>query len=133
MFLGENYREQDLSEGLRLAKDCGHGDARWLVGSFPDGILSRKKAKNVFLAQGGDGRALCFAGLVKGFDRLLVLQSANLGYGLAQGKVAELSAGSERLVWAEKSAAQKDRTGLSVLSDCFFEDLVVRRDVQMRW
>jgi hypothetical protein len=35
MLLGRNVVEQDVREGLRLARECKHEDAAWFVSFFP--------------------------------------------------------------------------------------------------
>ena len=60
--LGENYKEQDISAALALARDCKHPDAEWLTSIFEGKeVLTKKDAREVFLLHENDVRALCFA------------------------------------------------------------------------
>ncbi len=60
--LGENYKKQDITAALALARDCKHPDAEWLTSIFEGKDVSTKEnARKVFLSFENDARALCFA------------------------------------------------------------------------
>jgi hypothetical protein len=62
-----NGQRKDLREVARLAALCEHPEAKWLTDVFTrnGGVpTSRRKAKALFLKDGGDARALAMAGLV---------------------------------------------------------------------
>ncbi len=47
--LGENYKKQDITAALALARDCKHPDAVWLMSIFEGKDVSTKEdAKNAF-------------------------------------------------------------------------------------
>ncbi len=119
-FFGLNLREQDMIAGVRLAAECAHKDAVWLTSVFADSLPGMKQeAKNRFLEQ-DSARALCFAGLIGDeVDDALVCRSAEMGYALAQGVLAECDTGEKKFFWASKAAVQHDANGTRELADCF--------------
>ncbi len=61
-FLGLHERMENPSKGLELARQCKHDEAKWLCKLFPDGVPNcPNRIQEVFLAQGNDAKALCFA------------------------------------------------------------------------
>ncbi len=59
---GDNYKKQDITAALALARDCKHPDAVWLTSIFEGKDVSTEEdAKKVFLSFENDARALCFA------------------------------------------------------------------------
>jgi hypothetical protein len=122
--LGDGNVESDIAEGLRLARECEHDDAKWLVSLFPDGPPpTKEEAKRVFLAQANDPRAMFFGAYTCWMgdrDENLVRRAAYLGYAPAQAEVALWSEGHESVAWAEKSAGQGDRDGLYQLGECLW-------------
>lgn len=123
LLLGDNFVAQNVNAAIQLAARCQHTEAVWLMKMFPLGhIQSAAAAKEVFLAQGEDDpRALCFAALIlrSKIDRVRLRRSAELGYALAQAKIAWSVRGQERLEWANASAAQGERAGLYMLGFWF--------------
>ncbi len=97
---------QDLREGLALARECVHEDAKWLCGLFRDGAPeSREQAWRVLSRQPKeDARAICFASLLRrsksGLER-----AANMGNVLAQ---AVLGVSSSKQWFSGDSACQND-------------------------
>jgi len=121
--------QQDISEALRLARECKDEDAQWLVSLFPDGAPSTPDvAKSVFLAQGEDAKGLFFAARVSGLDEDLLERAAKLGHASAQAFMAQISYGGERIAWAEKAAAQRDPDGLYHLAQCYAKGEVCSKD-----
>ncbi len=60
--LGDNFKKQDITAALALARDCKHPDAVWLTSIFEGKDVSTKEdARKVFLCCKNDARALCFA------------------------------------------------------------------------
>ncbi len=58
--LGENYKKQDITAALALARDCRHPDAVWLTSIFEGkDVLTKERAREVFLSNQND--ALLFA------------------------------------------------------------------------
>ncbi len=107
-FFGLSCVRQDLREGLALARESAHEDAKWLCGLFVDGAPNtREQALQVFARQPSqDARALCFAGLLGGwpYSRTVLERAANLGNVLARA-VLGLSSSKQ---WFSDSACQND-------------------------
>ena len=91
LFVGKgNYHlKQDLTEGWRRLRACAHEEALYVCSLFPEGPpASAQEAKRVFLAQGENVVALCYAGLMNGVDRELLRRAAEKGHLFAQGQMA---------------------------------------------
>ncbi len=60
--LGQNFRNQDITAALALARDCNHPDAEWLTSIFEGKDVSTEEhVREVFLSHQNDARALCFS------------------------------------------------------------------------
>ena len=60
--VGENFKKQDITAALALARDCKHPDAVWLTSIFEAyDVATKEDARKVFLRFENDARALCFA------------------------------------------------------------------------
>src|SRR3989304_6263583 len=84
VFLGDKRPQShsDFEEGLKLAKESEHPDAKWLYNLFPKVPSNLQEVEKILLSS-KDARGLCFAGLLmKNWD--LVKQAAELGYPYAQ-------------------------------------------------
>jgi TPR repeat protein len=128
-FLGLNMKQQDLDRGLKLARECQHDDAEWLYRLFDRSTpVDAAAAKVVFLTQSNDMRATCFAGTVASFDEVLVRQSAEAGYALAQALLAGRGDRAEGLVWAQSAASQRDPMGLTRLAQFCWVGSVCEKD-----
>jgi hypothetical protein len=128
-FLGLNMRPKDLSKGLQLARECRHEDARWLTSLFDrEAPTDAEAAKAVFLAQSGDRRAVCFAGMVGKVDRDLVRQAAEAGYPLAQALVAGWEDRGEAVAWAQRAASQGEPLGIVKLATFYWLGTVCEED-----
>ncbi len=105
-FFGLSCVRQGLREGLALARESAHEDAKWLCGLFRDGAPeSREQAWLVLSRQPQDNaRAVCFAGLLRrsksGLER-----AANMGNVLAR---AILGVSSSKQWFSGDSACQND-------------------------
>jgi TPR repeat protein len=121
LLLGENYVKQDVKNALELASACEHFNAVWLAMVFAEHDVSTpSKASQVFRDCENDPlRARCFAALLDYSDDD-IHPAADLGDAYAQVRMACLTYGRERFVWAEKSAAQGERDSFFVLG-CWFE------------
>jgi hypothetical protein len=54
--------EGDAEEGMRMARECQHPDAQWLVSLLPpDVAVTREQVLPVMMEQGDDPRALYIA------------------------------------------------------------------------
>ncbi len=131
-FLGWNFCRQDVNLGLRLARECTHEDAKWLAGLFPKDVpLSKEEAKRVFLAQGEDARALCFAGRVSLYDETLFLRSAHHGYPQAQVMASIWASDkAEKWDWIVKAFAQGERTAIALMADYLWKGDVCEKNEQ---
>ncbi len=123
MLLGTEHGRRNFAEGLRMARECEHEDAKWLCRLIPaeKPILTKEEMKHIFVAQGEERRALFFAAMVFVDDEMLLQRSAELDYHPAQAMFAARCQGCVRVEWAGKAAAQKDRIGLYELGKCYFE------------
>ncbi len=108
------YEETSLSDGLALARQCEHEDARFLVSLFPKGAPATKsEAAAVFLAQGGDARCLCWAACCGAEPKEGLLRlSAEGGYGWGQRKHAWRVRSEERTMWLEKAVARVEPSAM---------------------
>jgi TPR repeat protein len=113
----------DVDLGGRMARECSHPDAVWLVSLFPTGVaVTRERMFEVMVAQGEDPRALYFAWQAGGDFSLgqWLVRSAELGYAPAQARRAERCVTDEEcLFWARKAAAAGDRSGMTRLGICY--------------
>ncbi len=115
------FREGRFIEGLELAQQCDHLDARFLVSLFSSGggePKMRGEAAAVFLAQGNDGRCLCWAAECNAsIASDLLRRSAESGYAWGQ---AMYGYGFSHFVqprpWLEKAVAQGERAGMQHLA-----------------
>ncbi len=105
---GGGFDASRFAQGLRLASQCEHEDARFLVSLFPgEAPATTREAATSFLAAGDDARALCWAALCDGDEDgfiHLLHRSAEGGYALAQSELS-FGEGVEDL-WLQKAAVQ---------------------------
>jgi hypothetical protein len=117
-FLGRCGVRRDMAEGLRLAADCRHEDAKWLMSLFPNGApVCPAEAECVFAGVKDDARAMFFAAY-SSIECGKMLRAATLGYAPAQAAMARMSKGADRHYWAEVAALQGDRNGLYLAALC---------------
>jgi hypothetical protein len=101
--LGINYVKQDVKRALELAAASEHPQCQWLTGVFAGkSVKTSGKARRGFLDdQKKSPASLCFAALLSdAWDEALVRQSADLGYSLAQARMADRMSGEERFQFA---------------------------------
>jgi hypothetical protein len=95
----------DVERGLRMARECQHPDARWLVSLFPLGVsVTHAHVAKVLKQQGEDPRALYVLSSVKGCDDGL-RRAAEMGYGPAQASLSSCRWDEEAVSWAQKATA----------------------------
>jgi hypothetical protein len=125
--LGQNYVEQDIKKALELASVCDHPNAVWLTKLF-DGreVATTEDARRGFFGCENDPRALCVPGGTFGEIR----RAAVLGDAFAQARMAWQTVGEEGFRWAEKSAAQGERDGLSWLGHCYRDGIGCEEDAE---
>ncbi len=142
-FLGENYKQQDITAALALARDCKHPDAVWLTSIF-DGkdVSTKEEVRKVFLSCENDARALCFAWWMRDEDPWrddpreqlpLLRRAAEMGHAFACsvliGFVEDNKAESFRL--AQLAASLHERDGYSWLGFFLREGLGCKQDLEM--
>ncbi len=123
-------------EGLALARQCMHEDARLLVSIFPDGVAKLQHASTalakIFLAQsGGDMRCLCWTACCDGdFFYSLMEQSAKGGCAWAQASYASVLGAfpDQRIFWYEKAAAQGEREAMVWIGENLMEEYKSDKD-----
>ncbi len=128
--LGWNFAPQDVARALALVRDCKHEDGRWLARLFR-GVASvtKDEAKEVFLAQGDDARALCFAARVSTFDDALMRRSAELGYAAAQVWLSLWSDDPcEKWALAQQAFSQHERTAVALMAEYLWHGQVCLKD-----
>ncbi len=105
VFFGEHGVGR-ADEGLALARECDHEDARFLLSLFPDD--APKTSEEVvarFLEKNEDARCLCWAAMAGNRNTTsLLAKSAQLGYAWAQANWLWRAPGSLELL--EKAVAQ---------------------------
>jgi hypothetical protein len=111
--LGGNEVKLDVKRALKLAAASDHPSCQWLTGVFAEKTVTTvKEACDVFLAEEKSPASLCFVALLSGpVNRALLRQSADLGYPLAQAKMAGLTEGEESFRFAKSAASQRERDG----------------------
>jgi hypothetical protein len=130
--LGWNFVPQDLTRALALARESDYEDARWLCSLFSGmATITKEEAKEVFLAQGDDARALCFAARVSTFDAPLMRRSAELGYAAAQVWQSLWARDpAEKWPWAEKAFEGRDRTSVALMAEYLWHGELCPKDQQ---
>ena len=132
-FLGQNCKKQDVKRALALACDCKHPDAVWLS-SVPE--LAWMEVKEAFEGA-DDARALCFSWICDGEkkDELSSLRrAAEMGNAFACSTLSValmIEAEEEAFVWAQRSAAQKEREGYYWLGVCFRDGIGCVQDLNL--
>ncbi len=124
--LGENYKKQDITAALALARDCKHPDTEWLTSIFEGKDVSTKEdVKKVLLLHQTDARALSFAWYLtddREDDLTLLRRAAKIGNSFAcsmlfRGVWRENKEEAFRL--AQFAAARHERDGFTSLCCCF--------------
>jgi hypothetical protein len=89
MFFGHHGKTRDLKKALELASACTYRDAVWLTELFAGLELTIfKQARQVFLSQQNDAKALCFAALSGTATlRAELERAASLGDALAKARL----------------------------------------------
>ena len=128
--LGDNFRNQDITSALALARDCKHPDAEWLTSILKD-VSTEEHVREVFLLHQSDARALCFAGWFNGDpEAALLRRAAKMGNAFACSFLCEqlYEDGNEvveeeffRL--AQFAASLYERDGFRWLGCCFEEGI----------
>ncbi len=138
LLLGLNDKLPQRRKGLELARRCKHDEAVWFCKLFPD-VMPKdcETIQQVFLTQGDDAKALCFAAFFcpNGWcDTVLIERSANMGYPFAQAWMQYVNKFETKVIeivgrpgeyeyadlrWAEKAALQHDPTGLRLVGKAF--------------
>jgi hypothetical protein len=111
------YGRHDVAEGVRLARNCSHPDAQWLVSLFPtDAVVGAAEMERAMHVCGDDPRALyILSSLTLSNSQPMLLVAAEMGYAPAQADWADHLASPDSLQWAQRAAANGDRHGLFLL------------------
>ncbi len=136
--LGDNYKKQDITAALALARDCKHPDAVWLTSVFDGKDVSTKEdARKVFLLYQTDARALCFAWYMmndRRNDLTLLRRSSEMGNAFACSTlIVEVWWGNkeEAFRFAQIAAAERDRDGICWLGRCFLDGIGCEKDLSL--
>jgi hypothetical protein len=132
--LGENCVNQDVKRALELASASKHPQCQWLTFFFAEKIVTAvKDAHDVFLADIKSPASLCFAALLSDpIDDALLRRSADLGYPLAQAKMAEKMSRSveEKFRFSKSAASQRERDGIGWLGRCYEYGIGCEKDLE---
>jgi hypothetical protein len=121
-------RREHIKNVVEVASVCEHPSAVWLTKLFAGrDDVSRKEARQVFLACENDSRALCLAGLL-GRDVDEISRAADLGDAFAQAVMTQGTRGERRVRLAGKSAAQGERDGFYHLGNCYQDGTGCEKD-----
>ncbi len=117
-------------DGLALARQSEHGDARFLVTLFPDGApATRGEAAAVFLAHRDEARCLCWAAQCGAEPRgELLRRSAEGGYAWGQKLYCQSLEGTQWVMWQTMAVAQGERDAMSALGFHLWHQKVKVRD-----
>lgn len=124
MFCGNNFVQQNIPLALEMAASCTHPDAVWLTEACAGkNVKSAGEAERVFSSlDQNDARVLCFMWCCGDNDDESDLpplrRSAELGFAFAQATLVGEVEGSEKFKFAQLSAAQGERDGLTLLGCC---------------
>jgi hypothetical protein len=125
--------DADAVKGLRMARECRHPDAQWLVSLFPAGVpVTPERVLAVMLLQKDDPLAMLLAhevGLVVDEEfkyGALLMRAAEMGYAPAQAQVAMRK--QDSFQWAERAAAQGDRHGMYQLAYHLYHGVGCEKD-----
>ena len=123
--LGENYKKQDITAALALARDCKHPDAEWLTSIFEGKDVSTKdQVGEVFRLHQTDARGLCFAWWLTPSRELgltLLVSSSEMGNAFACSTRSSfwwLDSSEEDFRLAGVAASQHERDGFYWLGRC---------------
>lgn len=119
-FLGEGNSalHPNMAEGFRRLQASPHHEAVRVCSFFPNGPPeSNKEARRVFLEQGEDPVARCYAGLVI-YSAVDLRAAAELGHPHAQAALCAFVDKRHRFVLAKRSAKGGDRSGWLWLGLC---------------
>ena len=136
--LGANFKEQDITAALALARECKHPDAVWLTSIFEGKDVSTKeKVREMFLSCKNRALALCLAWYlnVDRFKDLSLLHcAAELENAFACStlcwKVWQENK-EEGFRLAQLAAAQRERDGFWLLGRCFREGIGCEIDLNL--
>ncbi len=136
--LGSNFKKQDITAALALARDCKHPDAVWLTSVFEGKDVSTKEdARKVFLCCENDARALCFAWRLTDGRRnhlSMICRAAETGNAFACSSLSRalLCANKhEAFRLAHFAAGERERDGFVLLGDCFGEGIGCEKDLNL--
>ncbi len=138
--LGHNYKKQDITAALALARDCKHPDTMWLTSIFEGKDVSTEEgAREVFLSLENDALAVCFAWyLGDEYDReddLTLLRCASekgnaFAFSTLSGKVWQENK-VEAFRLAQLAASQCERDGFYSLGRFFRDGICCEKDLNL--
>ncbi len=123
--LGHNFKEQDITAALALARECKHPDAMWLTSIFEGkDVSTRENAREVFLLHQTDARALSFAWYLtddRENDMALLRRASEMGNAFACSTLSEqvrYENDEESFRLARLAASLHERNGFCWLGHC---------------
>ncbi len=137
-FFGDNFKKQDVTAALTLARDCNHPDAEWLTSIFQGKDISTEEdARKVFLCCENDARALSFAWMLSDGnedDLTLLRRSSEMGNAFACSRLCARVCEEnkeEAFRLAKLAASQHERDGFRWLGHSFREGLACEKDFNL--
>ena len=135
--LGKNYKKQDVTAALALARECKHPDAMRLASIFEGKDVSTKEgARKVFLCCEDDARALCFSWCLSDAhtrDLSLLGRASEMGYAFACSMLCVkvfYENDEESFRFAQLAASQHERDGFWLLGVCFRDGVGCEKDLK---
>ncbi len=137
--LGDNFKKQDITAALALARDCKHPDAEWLTSIFEGkNVSTEEDARKVFLCCENDARALCFSWCLSDDhtrDLSLLGRASEMGYAFACSMLCAVQVlyenDEESFRLAQLAASQHERDGFWLLGRCFRDGIGCEKDLNL--
>ncbi len=138
IFLGDNFKKQDITAALTLARDCKHPDAVWLA-SVCENVQTKEQARNVLLGHPNDARALCLAWWMadkddREDDWSLLYVAADMGDAFACSVLCNRTCYDDEEAGfrlALRSVARHERDGYLDLGYCFEHGMGCEQDLSL--
>ncbi len=137
-FLGENFKKQDITCALALARQCKHPDAEWLTSIFEGKeVLTKKDAREVFLSLENDARALCFAWWLtddRKEDLSLIRRSSEMGNAFACSSLGWrvwIENEKETFLKTHYAVSQHERDGFCLFGFCFRDGVGCEKELNL--
>ena len=145
VFLGRNWRAQDIGRGLAMARASQHPLCQRLAAIYcemGDSALADKRLVLARLREEGDEdcELMLLRGWLAGFDEAVVQRAAEMGSARGAGLMAARGRGETKREWAERAMAGMDPQGFFEMSKYVREmgdearaDVLLRDAAELGW